>query len=107
MYNLKNNRITERFKIRFPATIQAGTESPNRQLLHTKNISSSGAFLYTDKPLQESNRINLKIVLENKTLKKITGSESWLHVTGVVVRQEADGIAVKFDSHKIMSNLGL
>jgi hypothetical protein len=102
-----NNRKTGRFKVRFPATILTGAGALGRQSVHTKNISSSGVFLQTVMPMKEGTCINLEIILENKRLKKITGFDSRLYIDGVIVRQEADGVAVKFNDHKVMSTPGL
>ena len=98
----ENRRKFERYDLQFPATVHAeGRESPLR--LFTKDISSNGAFFCTAYPLEAGIKVHIEIVLENETLKKLTGHESCVKITGMVIRCDDEGMAVAFDGHeKIM-----
>jgi len=65
--------------------------------LKTKNICSGGAFLITDHPFQIDTKveIDIRIALFDEASEKV--KESDVHVSGLVVRIDAAGMAVKFD----------
>lgn len=98
----RNKRKFERYDLQFPATIEVqGQDNPLK--LYTKNISASGAFFCTAYPVECDRKLNIEIVIENETLKKLTGHESCIKISGIVVRSEPEGMAVIFDGHeKIM-----
>jgi hypothetical protein len=97
----ENKREFERFDLAFPATVK--TESMEKEAqLQTRDISAGGAFLKTFEPLQEGSRVIIEIVISNETLKKLTGYESCIKVSGTVVRSEKEGMAVSFNDQKIM-----
>ena len=76
----------------------------------TANISSSGAFLKTLHPFPMASQIQinfyinyedlkkLKFILSLDSLRRISGGKIWVTTTGVVVRQEDDGVAIIFDT---------
>lgn len=57
--------------------------------LLTKNISAGGAFLETTNPLPEKSRVGIDFAVPTGVLVK---------VTGVVLRSEPTGIAIRFDN---------
>lgn len=82
------------------------------------NVSSGGAFLTTDQPLPLASRVRLKFLLsldDLKQLKVVASVEAlrrlagqkqvWVEATGVVIRQDPDGVAVIFDQNYQLSPL--
>ncbi len=104
---IEDNRKSKRFDIRFPATIRVGSKVSIILKLCTRDISSNGVFICSKHPLKNGIKVNMEIVLENDTLKRLTGSQSSLKVHGTVVRCEPEGMAVKFNAHKITPRLSL
>lgn len=98
----EERRKAERYDLQFPAMVYiAGRETPLK--LFTRDISSSGAFFCTAYPLERGVKVSIEIIIENETLKKLTGHESCVKISGIVIRCDEDGMAVVFDGHeKIM-----
>lgn len=98
----ENRRKFERYDLQFPATIQIpGEDRPLK--LYTRDISASGAFFCTAYPLEQGIKVSVEIIVENETLKKLTGYESCIKISGIVLRYDQEGMAVSFDGHeKIM-----
>ena len=98
----QERRKSERYDLQFPATVQVeGRETPLK--LFTKDISSGGAFFCTAYPVETGIKVSIEIVIENETLKQLTGHESCIKLTGKIVRNDSDGMAVAFNGHeKIM-----
>jgi hypothetical protein len=97
-----DNRGFKRFDIKFPAKIESGSNKSSLRL-YTRDISSSGAFFYTVQPFKEGIRVKIEIILENNTLRRLTGSQSHIQALGIIVRCESEGMAVRFNNHKIKS----
>lgn len=84
---MPDKRTIERFPLVFPVRLRsAGIENTD---LFTRDISSKGAFIRTSKPLDSGVKVELFVTLP-------TG-ESYLKVTGKVVRVEQDGMAIQFN----------
>lgn len=74
------------------------------------NISSGGAFLLTTHPFPLAAKIQvefllsfedvkqLKFILSLASLKNPTGENFWVNTTAIVIRREADGVGIIFDS---------
>lgn len=102
----EEKRKFERFNHKFPALIQRGNGNRSRpQQFYTSNISSMGAFFKTSHPLEKGTKVKIEIILENHTLKKLTGSQCHIRVQATVIRREPEGMAVNFTCHKIMPML--
>jgi hypothetical protein len=85
--------------MRLPARIVAeGGEQVEAQL-ETRDISAKGAFLYTAKPALEGASVILELVLPVDKFKQLLFEQSdvKLKVTGIVLRTEPKGMAVRFD----------
>ncbi len=97
----QNRRKCERIAINTPATIAIeGTDRIMR--LHTRDLSSDGGFFCTSEPLQYGVKVKIHIVMTNKTIAKLTGTQFQLQVCGTVVRSDPAGMAVCFTGHKII-----
>ena len=82
-------RKLERFDLRLPAKIESLDREKEEHNLLTKNISAGGAFLETTNPLSEKSRVGIDFIVPTGVLVK---------VTGVVLRSEPMGIAIRFDN---------
>jgi hypothetical protein len=89
--NVAERRKLERFDLRLPAEItdlKGDKEIPYH--LFTKNICSDGAFFETKKNLlAENSRVSVDLQVP-------TGVQ--IKVTGIVLRSEPKGVAVRFDN---------
>lgn len=108
-------RIQERFFLNLRAKISSSFLDPNSaDSLETvaANISCGGAFLQVDTQLPLASKVNvefflsiddlkkLKFILSMDTLRKLSGQEQvWVKTTGVVIRQQENGVAVIFDEN--------
>ena len=82
------------------------------------NISSGGIFITTPKPLPIASRVNLEILITFQDLKKLRvivplkalrrfqGKPVWIQASGVVIRHDAEGMAVIFDNDYQLSPIG-
>ena len=110
----EERREQERFFLNLQAKVTARfTEDSATEVIETlaANISSGGAFLRTEQPLPMASRVQvefllsladlkkLKFILSVQTLRQLTGDQVWVIATGVVIRQEEDGVGVIFDQN--------
>jgi len=89
----QDRRGLQRFNLRLQAILQQLRDQDQALELYTRDISSDGAYLYTDSPLPLDSDVELTLYLP---LGEITKSK--ITVDGRVVRAERDGVAVRFDS---------
>ena len=82
-------RKLERFDLRLPAKIENLGRKKRGYNLLTKNISAGGVFLETTNPFPEKSRVGIDFAVPTGVLVK---------VTGVVLRSEPTGIAIRFDN---------
>ncbi|WP_027856685.1 PilZ domain-containing protein [Marinobacterium jannaschii] len=64
----------------------------------TRDISARGVFLLTNSPLAEESKVRLDITLPIGDIDGLAGEKLALHATGKVVRSEANGVAIEFQS---------
>jgi hypothetical protein len=74
------------------------------------NIGPGGAFLKTNHKFPMAAKIKvefyltvddlkkLRFILSMESLKKLTGKNIWVCATGIVIRQEEEGVGVIFDT---------
>lgn len=108
-------RIQQRFFLNMQAKISSSFLDPaSADSLETvaANISSGGAFLQIDTQLPLASKVKvefllsiddlkkLKFILSVDTLRKFSGQQQvWVEATGIVIRQEENGVAVIFDQN--------
>ncbi len=113
MTNERRNQ--ERFFLDIQAKISYRfTDNKPVEFLETvaADISAGGAFLRTEKPLPLASKVNvefllsidnlkkLKFILSVDTLRNLSGQYNvWVQATGVVIRQQEEGVAVIFDTN--------
>jgi hypothetical protein len=90
---IHDRRILQRFNLRLEAVLKELHERERALELYTRDISSDGAFFYTDSPLPVDSNVELTLFLPPGDPKK-----SKIKVDGKVIRTEPNGIAVRFDS---------
>ena len=93
-----NRRKLERFELQLQAlvSIDKGECAPKTINLLTTNISSSGAFLRSAHPLPIGTKVKLDLVLSLDELKKVKGKRTLIEVSGEVIRNGGQGMAVCF-----------
>lgn len=107
-----DRREQERFSLNLQARISyRHTEEQAPEILtESANISSSGVFVKTVHKFPISSKVNidlyldledlkkLKFILSIETLKQLTTPKFWVTTSGIVIRQEEDGVGVIFDT---------
>ena len=88
----QDRRMLQRFNLRLQAVLKELHERERALELYTRDISSDGAFLYTDSHLPVDSSVELTLFLPPGEVKK-----SKIIVDGKVIRTEPNGIAVRFD----------
>jgi len=91
-------RKLERFSLELPARIYVigDKDEPDSLAATTSDISASGAFFHTDKPLPLGTEMNIDLVLPLDELKKIEGKKASIKVKGAVIRIDESGMAISF-----------
>ena len=104
-------RLHERFERQLPVRITVlapATATAPLEAIAT-NISSSGAFVETNHPLPAASRIQLdcyisladlnklRFIISTETLRRTTSDKLWVRATGIVIRQQPNGMAIIFD----------
>ena len=107
-----DKRIQERFSLNLQARISYRHSENQLPVIDTvaANISSGGAFLRTSHPFPMAAKVQveflvsfddlkrLKFILSVESLKNLTGKHLWVSATAIVIRREADGIGIIFDT---------
>ncbi len=109
----EEHRTKERFLLNLDARVAYSfVGKPSSEKLQetvAANISASGAFLRLDATLPLASKVliefdlslddlkKLKFILSWDSLKNCSGRQVRVKATGVVIRQENDGVAVIFD----------
>jgi c-di-GMP-binding flagellar brake protein YcgR len=109
-------RLQQRFSLNLQAKISFSFADPGAaEYTETvaADISSGGAFLSTEQKLPLASRVKVEFLLSLEDLKKLkfilsvdtlrTLSDRqqpvWVQATGVVIRQQQEGVAVIFDQN--------
>jgi hypothetical protein len=99
---MAERRKIERFDLAAPAQLVVESVSgKNSHLsLTTKDVSSAGAFLFCPQPLVEGSRVKMELFISLEKFWKLAGERgnAKIRVRGTVVRVDADGIAIRFES---------
>jgi len=109
--NANERRQRERFSLEMKArvTYRHREESPIIESV-TANISNGGAFIKTEHSFPMASKLQvefqlslqalkmLKFILSVDSLRRLSNdSDLWVTTTGVVIRQEKEGVAIIFD----------
>jgi hypothetical protein len=95
-----NRRHMERFDLQAPMKIEVRKRAGRREVLTcvTRDISSMGAFVETDRPLPEGVPLRLELLLTLDMLERIVGNAgARVKVRGKVLRTEEGGMAIQFE----------
>lgn len=109
----ENKREQERFAFSFPVKLVAESGSGVTPALEFAiiNISANGAFIATNRLLPVASKVRLefflsleelaqlRFVVAEESLKVWQGERAWVAATGVIIRADADGIALVFDQN--------
>ena len=102
-------RKMDRYALRLPATIRVmSNEDDNGSQTYevmTSDVSAGGAFFETETPLAEGTQIKVRMVLSIESIKKMTGKQAVVNVSGHVLRVGHKGIAVCFNPNYRMTPL--
>ena len=95
---MEEQRQFERFTLTIPARMETIT-SGKKQVFEfkTRDISSSGAFIYTPEPFAEGTRFRMDLTVPSERIKELTGSRSLIECEGNIVRTTPTGVAICFD----------
>jgi PilZ domain len=105
-------REQERFSLNLQARISYRHTDGHPPVIDTvaANVSAGGAFLQTSHhfPMAAKVRIEflislddlkkLRFILSMESLKQLTGEQIWVSSSGIVIRQEPDGVGIIFDT---------
>jgi len=99
---MEERRRLERFELNAPARVIVQTEGGTKEELDlmTKDVSSGGAFLFSAQPLAEGVNVKMELLISLDMLQKLAGEKkaAKIKVKGMVIRVDAEGIAIRFDS---------
>jgi len=106
---MKERRQFERYAITLPARVETIISDRKEVFnLKTRNISASGAFIYTPQPFSKGTRFKIDLTMPSKRIKDLTGAEGLIESEGNVVRSTPEGVAIHFDREcQILSLRGL
>ena len=92
-------RKVERFDLQLEAFVSLPGESADTDMgnLVTRDISMSGVFLITDRPLPVGAKVNVDMILTLGGKKKQDSQQAWIKASGKILRTDNQGMAVGFD----------
>ena len=97
---MKEKRQHKRFAVKLPVKLDLITASRLRPLdVETKNISASGAFIYTKEAsyIPDDTRFVLNYTRPLKSAKNIRKFNKVINCAGSLVRSTSEGIAIRFN----------
>lgn len=97
---MKEKRQDKRFTATLPARLEVITSNRKKVYdLETKNISASGAFIYTKEAsfFPEDARFTLDLTIPSDSIKELAEVKSFLECEGGLVRSTSEGVAMYFD----------
>ena len=108
---MKERRLYKRHTARLPSRLEAIMTSGKKRIcdLETKDISISGAFIYTKESssFPEGTRFIIDLTIPSGSIKELTVVKSLMECTGTMVRSTSEGIAIQCDREfEIMSLRG-
>jgi c-di-GMP-binding flagellar brake protein YcgR len=106
---MKERRKLERFKLKLLGEIAEQTADQMKRVLHlsTRDISSGGAFFYAVNPLPEGTSVKVDLSMSTDRLKRLTGTQAQLQMSGIVKRSEPSGMAIRFNkAYKMVTTKG-
>ena len=94
---MKDRRQYERFILKLPIRLRK-LNSERKQVfeLETRDISSSGAFIYTKERFSKGTRFKLNLTVLSARIKEITGANSLIENEGKIVRSTTTGVGIHF-----------
>ena len=99
---MEERRRLERFELNAPARVIVQTEGGAKEELDltTKDVSSGGAFLFSSQPVSEGASVKMELLISLSMLRELAGEKkaAKIKVKGRVIRVDAEGIAIRFDS---------
>ncbi len=97
---MKEQRLYKRFSTKLPVRLEAITSGRLRVLnVETKDISASGAFIYTKEAsyIPDDTRFILNSSNPDKSIIKQQKLKQLNNCTGTMVRSTSEGIAIRFN----------
>ena len=97
---MKERRQYKRIKVNLPVRLEAVTSGKTKVFdLETKDISASGAFIYTKESpfLPDETRFTLDLTIPKNSIKELTDLKSLIECEGSMVRYNSEGMAIHFD----------
>jgi hypothetical protein len=97
---MKEKRLYKRFSAKLPVKLEAITSSRKRVfLVETKDISSTGAFIYTKEAsyIPDDTKFILDSFYPKKSTIKLKRLKQLKNCTCTVVRSTSEGIAICFN----------
>jgi hypothetical protein len=97
---MKEKRIHRRFEANLPARIEALTVGKIRVLnVETKDISASGAFIYTKEYpfFPDGTRFIMNLIIPENSIDELAYLKSFVECEGFMERYNSEGMAIYFD----------
>ncbi len=97
---MKEKRQYKRFTATLPARLEIITSGSKKVYdLETKNISASGAFVYTKDSsyFPQGTRFIMDLTIPRGSIKELAEVKSLIECEGSVVRSTSEGMAMHFD----------
>jgi NAD(P)H-flavin reductase len=93
-------RKMERFFLELPIYLTVNRSNSKQGILklQTSNVCADGAFVKTDEPLSIGTKVDIRMILSLEKLTKFRGKKSLINVSGVVIRTDQRGMAIRFDN---------
>jgi c-di-GMP-binding flagellar brake protein YcgR len=88
----------ERFRLALPARLEVVSSGKEEVLeARSRDISASGAFLFTTAACSVGSKVRLDLVVRSKRIAQLTNAEGHIKIEGTVVRCNREGMAISFD----------
>lgn len=104
---LDDNRQMQRFSISAPAQVElrGGSSSKTHMNLFSRDVCAGGAFFLTSNPLDVGTLVDIRMLLVPRHIRSQIGKKAQVTISGVVLRIDKNGMAIRFDHHYQMSSV--
>ena len=104
---MAEKRTVERFSLRLPARVSVYKRDRDDEVMEflSSNISAGGAFFETKQDLPVGTEVKIVLLVPMKKIRRPGGKDACIKASGLIIRSEEKGFAVRFGEKYEISHL--
>ncbi len=106
---MDERRKLERFELNTQARVLVDLGEGRKETFNstTKDVSSGGAFIYSDQPLPQGATVKIELLISLDMLRELAGEkgQAKVKVKGKIIRVDENGAAIRFENKYEITSL--